>query len=237
MRVVCCLVAVVLSACGRSGAAAHGDSAPDLRDAGADAGLLADDRDGDGLCDHTELQFGTDPRSADSDGDGLPDLIELANGFDPVGPQQPASDQVAWLQARGGAAIDFPVRTTVDGEGLGLSGYFESVPSIYSDGSSAQDFYGSTLAVSADPVDAVRSIDSESARFFSVLGHTRLGFSLHFAYTADAPAIDCARAYPFRYGIKSDDGKVVSERLYLLVVSSSASSPAATDYCVPFGCE
>jgi hypothetical protein len=195
------------------------------------------DQDGDGLCDGSEHDFGTDPRVADSDGDGLPDLIELANGFDPVDRADPGVDQVAYLQAKLGAATDFPVRTTFDGTGEGVSGYFDAIASIYSDGSTAQDFYRGTSAVSADPVDSVRSIEHDSARFAAVLGHTRLGFILNFQYMQGVPDVDCARAYPFRYSLKTDNGDVQSDRLFLLVVAPGAGGTADLEFCLPGGCQ
>lgn len=42
------------------------------------------DRDGDGLEDHAELEFGSWPHRADTDEDGLPDNAEFDLGFDPV---------------------------------------------------------------------------------------------------------------------------------------------------------
>ena len=55
-------------------------------DTRCDARRVVLDSDGDGLCDTTEDEFGTDPERRDSDGDGMPDLIELGNGFDATDP-------------------------------------------------------------------------------------------------------------------------------------------------------
>jgi hypothetical protein len=223
-----------LQACG-------GDSHSDqpvkdfVRDAAVGEPVL--DHDGDGLCDGTEHDFGTDPRSNDSDGDGLPDLIELANGFDPVNRADPRPDQVAYLEAKSGGSTDFSVRTTFDGQGEGVSGYFDAISSIYSDGSTAQDFYRGTAAVSADPVDSVRGIEQDSARFAAVLGHARLGFILHFEYMQGGPSVDCARAYPFRYSLKTDNGDVLGDRLFLLVVGAGAGTASDLDFCLPSGCQ
>jgi hypothetical protein len=195
------------------------------------------DTDHDGLCDTTEQQVGTDPRSPDSDNDGLPDLIELGNGFDPTDPGSPASDQVARLEARDGASLDFSVRATVDGDGQGVSGLFQSISSIYADRTMAEDFYTGSIAISADPVDGVRNIDTRSARFDSVLGRTRLVFSLHFEYPSDGKALTCAKSYPFRYSMKSDDGNTSAERLFLLIVLPEGQTGDAIKYCLPPACQ
>jgi hypothetical protein len=227
---------LLLCACG--GAAATSQSKKPVGPTVAMPGVgLATDADHDGLCDATEEQVGTDPRSPDSDGDGLPDLIELGNGFDATDPSSPATDQVAVLEARDGAALDFPVRATVDGDGQGVSGLFQSISSIYVDQTTAQDFYTGSIAISADPVDGVRSIDARSARFDSVLGRTRLVFSLHFEYGAEAKPVKCAKSYPFRYSMKSDDGDTSADRLYLLNVIPQGQSGDAIKYCLPSSCQ
>jgi len=202
-------------------------------------GELFSDRDEDGLCDSTENEVGTDPRDGDSDHDGLPDLIELVYGFDPTEPLEPAADQIGMLEARRGGSLEFPVRATVEGDGQGLRGIFQSLPSIYADGRAAADFFVGASAVSADPVDGVRSINEESARFAAVLGKTRLGFILQFAYAAeelDPMSVECTRSYPFSYAVQSDDGHTRAERMYLLlVVPESAESEAS--HCLPRNCQ
>lgn len=195
------------------------------------------DRDHDGLCDATERQIGTDPLAVDTDGDGLPDLIELGNGFDPTDSSTPAPDQVAYLEARPGAILDFAVRATVDGHGQGVSGLFQAITSIYADGTTAEDFFSAASAVSADPVDGARSIDTSAARFDSVLGRTRLGFSLHFEYAGSAKPPECAKAYPFRYSTKSDDGATMAVRLFLLVVAPAGQAGHDASYCLPSDCQ
>jgi hypothetical protein len=212
---------------------------PHTFDGGTNAASVLD-TDHDGLCDPTEADFGTDPEVADSDHDGMPDLIELANGFDATDPTQPAADQTAYLEAHAGATLDFPVRITVEGTGEGLSGYFEAIESIYADGGNAEDYYRGTAAVSADPVDGVRRIDPGAARFWSVLGRARLGFSLHFTYATDGDQSQvppCAFAYPFRYSLKSDAGELLDDRDFLLVVGPEAASGAKFEYCLPADCQ
>ena len=75
------------------------------------------------------------------------------------------------------------MRATVDGNGESISGAFLSLPGLDPDGLTAADFFRSAVAVSADPIDSVRSINGESARFGSVLGRTRLAFNLRFEYS------------------------------------------------------
>src|SRR5437762_2527683 len=130
------LLALVFAACACDG----GSRVPQHVLHAADGGVWpGQDDDHDGLCNATETRFGTDPESADTDGDGVPDLIELGNGFDAVDPSDPAPDHLAYLDDRTGATLDFSLRFTVNGDGQGMSGYFDSIPSIYADGSSADD--------------------------------------------------------------------------------------------------
>jgi hypothetical protein len=201
-----------------------------------DAGPAFDlDADDDGLCDVFESDFGADPMRADTDGDGLPDLVEIANTFDPTGPDSPAADQVGLLQARRGATLEMSVRTTVDGDGQGLTGFFEPVSStLWPQPGSVRDYFVSAVAVSADPTDNVRRIDFDSERFDLVQGQTRLGFSVLFEYPDEA-SVDCARGYPFRYRIKDDAGENVAQRVYLLVVAPEAAG-GEIDYCLPPDC-
>jgi hypothetical protein len=200
-------------------------------------GAMQKDTDLDGLCDRTERQFGTDPSRLDSDSDGLPDLIEIGNGFDATDQHSPAEDQVAGLIGAPGAILEFPVRVTVEGDGQALSGYFEVVPSIYADGKSAQDFFRGTMATDADPVDGVRHIEHGAARFAGVLGRTRLSFSLRFEYPADGEPVACARAYPLRYSLKSDDGESYAQRLFLLEVLPDSDPGTNSDFCLPTRCQ
>lgn len=193
------------------------------------------DGDGDGLCDFTEEEFGTDASAVDSDGDRLPDLTELINGFDATDPESPLGDQLGYLEARRDSSMAFPVRATVDGDGQGVSGYFQPLAAVYADGLSAADFFAGAAAVSAHPVDGVRGINESSAHFAEVLGKTRLAFSLRFEYPfGELGTLDCARSYPFRYAIKSDDGETRAERLYLLIVVPEGSGD---EHCLPHSCQ
>jgi hypothetical protein len=232
---------VIVALCG-----CNADLPGQVADAGADAGdaggspappvALPKDTDSDGLCDRTERQFGTDALAKDTDADGLPDLIEVGNGFDATSPDEPAEDQVAYLVGEPGSVLEFPVRMTVQGDGQALSGYFEVIPSIYADGMTAQDFFRGTMATAADPVDGVRSVQPGSARFAGVLGRTRLSFALRFEYPEGA-AVECGRAYPLRYALKSDDGMTVAERLFLLAVAPAVEAGLERPYCLPSRCQ
>jgi hypothetical protein len=227
----------VLCACGDDGSDMRPAARPpdDRPDAATGASVI--DQDGDGLCDTTELDFGTDPEQRDSDADGVPDLIELGNGFDATDATQPSAEQIAYLGARAGATLDFPVRVTIEGTGESVAGRFTDMGSFYSDESSAQDYFGGSVAVAADPVDAVRRVDAEGASFRSVLGRTRLEFNVRFVYSA-GDALSCARAYPFGYNLESDSGEILSDELFLLVVTPDEErGGSGTDYCLPAECQ
>ena len=43
------------------------------------------DTDGDGLTDHEESYWNTDPNNPDTDGDGYTDQEEVSNGYNPTG--------------------------------------------------------------------------------------------------------------------------------------------------------
>jgi hypothetical protein len=233
-RASCCVLLSLLAACG-NGDMAAGDAAL-VPDAGADELPAPSDADGDGLCDLTEDEFGTDPAAIDSDRDGLPDLTELVNGFDATDPESPVADQLGYLEARLEGGMDFPIRATVDGDGQGISGSFRALAAVYADGLSAADFFAGATAVAAHPVDGVRSINAGSAHFASVLGKTRLAFNVRFEYPFELlGALDCARSYPFRYAIKTDDGDTRHERLYLLIVVPEGS--ASEEHCLPRSCQ
>jgi hypothetical protein len=224
-----------LAACGDEG----------LRDAADDPALRADsgsaqsvlDTDRDGLCDTTEADLGTDPNAVDSDGDGLPDIIELVGGLEPNMPGDPAPGELVYLAGARGSAADFEARFTVEGDGQGVSGWFGALGTLYRDGDSADLYHVGSSALAAAPTDAVRSIQAGSARFEAVLGKTRLSFVLRFEF-GDRADRTCARAYPFRYAIKSDDGMTRAERTYMLVIGPAGTPhPDADAFCLPTGCD
>ena len=234
------LLGIGLVLLGCAGETALEPSAPTVPPPGtprAPHGSDGGDFDSDGLCDGSEIEIGTNPELEDSDGDEIPDLIEVVSNFDPVDEADPAVDQVAFLEGARGSSLGFAVRSTVDGDGQSLAGWFAAAGSFYRDEMSAADYFVGASAVSADPIDAARSINEESARFAAVLGKTRLAFNLRFEY-GNRPDLECGRAYPFRYAIKSDDGETRSERFYLLVVGAGGAVGLPTaDFCIPSTCE
>lgn len=233
----CVLLSVLLWACGDAPASSR--DTPALRP-GADAGEGASplDRDEDGLCDDTEGELGTDPDALDTDRDGLPDVIELVSGHEPVVSEDPPPEQLAYLVGDRGAAVDFEARFTVEGDGQALTGWFASLGALYRDGDNAERYFAGASALEASPADAARSIVRDAARFEAVLGRTRLSFQLRFELGADQASRGCARAYPFRYSIKSDDGVTRAERAYLLVIGETGASTLVADaFCLPSGCD
>src|SRR5689334_4593950 len=125
-----------LCLCACAGAAAEpGTAAPPSSPSSKPPAEMSggNDGDSDGLCDATELTLGPDPAAIDTDDDQLPDLIEIASSFAPVDPADPAEDQVAFLPGSRGKHLDFMVRSTVDGDGQSLTGWFSSAGSFYRD--------------------------------------------------------------------------------------------------------
>jgi hypothetical protein len=194
-----------------------------------------DDRDHDGLCDGTELALTTDPDRSDTDRDGLPDFTEAFVNFSATDPQIPAPDQVMYLSAASSQPIDFDVRMTVVGSGLGYTGEFRGLDAPDARGISAKDFYLGAEAVGGEPVDNVRGIQAESERFESVLGKTRVSFQLHFAVGA-TKALGCAIGYPFEYRLKDDNGRYSASRDYLLIVVPDSNANGEHTFCVPATC-
>ena len=190
----------------------------------------ASDVDADGLCDASESEVGSDKHAADTDGDTLTDLVEVAYAFDVLDATDPPAERLVFLQGRAGASIDFAVRATVTGMGDEQTGTFEADPTPYDDQATAEEFFLGATAVSAEPRENVRGIDSASERFVSVLGETRLGFSLRFQHPGGDIA-SCIRAYPFRYAIKSSRGELGHLERYLLVVIPPAASLESGPWC------
>lgn len=198
--------------------------------AGASARPVSRDTDADGLCDATEKEVATNLSDTDTDGDGPSDLVELAYGFGPLDVANPAPEQVAVLGGRVGASIDFPVRVTVIGSGEAQAGTFEVGPTVYEDGLTADAFFQAAAAVSGEPLENVRGIDYASERFISVLGETRLAFSLRFQHPAEASP-GCIRAYPFHYVVKSSRGETNNLRQYVLVVIPDGTNYDGGPWC------
>jgi len=214
---------------GSGGTGAFGGSG----DGGGGSG--SDDQDNDGLCDDTEARLGSSSDTFDSDDDGLPDVIELLYGFTLTDPNSPAQERVARLEARPRAEARFPIRFTVEGEGSDFIGFFEDSTAPYEDGSSAGMYLESSVAIGAEPPEAARVVDSPRQRFLAVIGSARLELEVRFLAPETEDAEGCARAYPFRYGIREDGRGTVTDRLFLLVVAPNGGD-APEDFCKPIDC-
>lgn len=192
------------------------------------------DTDHDGACDATELTYGSDPNTPDGDRDGLPDLTELLSNFDPSDPTSPNADQIGYISGAPQAVLDFPLRMTVEGNGLGYSGEFRDFETIDERGFRAKDFFEGAVAISGEPPDNVRGIQAESEHFSSVLGKTRLSFQLRFQVRSSNLA-PCTMGYPFEYRLKATDGKYVASRDYFLVVTHDGQGERP-QFCMPPAC-
>lgn len=189
-----------------------------------------EDTDADGVCDATEEELGTDAKVADTDEDGIADLVEIAYDLGELDASRPASERVAVLDGRPGASIEFQVRATVHGDGDGESGTFEVEPAVYDDDRDAGTFFTGALAVSAEPHENVRGIDYGAEKFASVLGETRLAFSLRFEQPIEEIP-PCVRGYPFSYTITSTRGDVTNVDRYLLVVVPDGTTFDGGPWC------
>ncbi len=198
-----------------------------------------EDRDNDGVCNGTELTLGSDPDRADTDRDGIPDYTEINANFPLTNPSIPGSDQVAYLHADAYTTIDFVVRMTVYGSGLGYTGEFRPFEAFDARGLTARDFYLGAEAIGGEPTDNVRGVQADAERFESVLGKTRVSFQLHFGI-GTVKVAGCTIGYPFEYRLKDDNGRFTASRDYLLIVSPDSSAAGEqTDpqnFCVPTSC-
>jgi hypothetical protein len=194
-----------------------------------------DDRDHDGVCNGTELALMSDPDRADTDRDGFPDYTEVMANLIPTNPSIPGPEQIVYLDGSAASTIDFEVRMTVDGSGLGYTGEFRPDASPDPRGISAKDFYLGAEALGGQPLDNVRGVQPASERFESVLGKTRVSFQLHFAVGTTKVA-GCTIGYPFEYRLKDDNGRFGSSRGYMLVVTSGLNAKGEHTYCVPASC-
>ncbi|MCA9687759.1 MAG: hypothetical protein KC457_36710, partial [Myxococcales bacterium] len=103
--------------------------------AACSGGSVPADRDGDGIPDRYEEEFGTDPGEADSDGDGIPDGREIApGGSDPL-------DRLSWPD---GVWPDFSANASVSDAGFAIGQQMPDIQLIDADGQtvSLHQFYG-----------------------------------------------------------------------------------------------
>lgn len=192
------------------------------------------DTDGDGLCDETELSWGTDPTLPDTDGDGLTDRAERDFGFSPLEPGSPERDELVFLTETEAAATQLGIERLVRGEGQTFTAAFESLPVVDPIDIEAFDFLESSQAVGAVPMENVFEVRPEAGQIVGVFGRTQLVYEVRFAFGTNIPR-SCARAYPFRYQIKRDDGVLVYLSRFLLVILPRGERLDTADWCVPEG--
>lgn len=192
------------------------------------------DRDGDGLCDGSELELGTNPMVADTDGDGLPDALEAIAGSDPQNPDEPSPDRIAHLSVELGA-LDFLLDSTVQAQGVAASGELIARNALDAKSRRASDFYRGSQAVGGIPPDNVRNVDPEQSRFGSVLGRVRLRYRLQFAVDPGTK-LPCALGLPFDYVTRDSAGQLLARESALLIVSEAAAMPTAAAICRPVAC-
>lgn len=202
---------------------ACGETAPIVppQDAGPiflDGAMPRMDSDGDGFCDATELERGTDPNNPDTDSDGYPDLVEFYIGSDPTLATEPLREHVNVLRQSEGATVQVPLEVLVRGNGERFNGAFEGLRAFYQDGFDASVFYAESVASYGVPEGNVDERSESEELFRGVRGETLLGFEVRFAYDPSG-LTTCIRAYPYRYNVKREDGVfVASQRRTLLVM-------------------
>ncbi|MEY4576010.1 MAG: hypothetical protein RL701_713 [Pseudomonadota bacterium] len=207
---------------------------------GGGAGVVADDAsmpsvstdmDHDGLCDATETELGTDPRRTDTDGDGIPDSHEAVAGSDPRSVTDLPVDHIAYFD-QSWAEGTFEVSVTIDGDGSSAIGKVLSRPTLDPLSRRITAFYRGCSALSAEPSDNVREINTQPGRFGKVLGLARLRYELHFTDDADAPhALDCKTVLPFDFVVVTDAGLQLDQSRYMLVVG-----PRDSPFCESAAC-
>ena len=225
------LLAVLLTGCPTSPPPPPppGDAGP-----GTDAGPDNVDTDGDGLCDDTEIMWGTDPAAADSDLDGLSDRVERDFGYAPLEPDSPARDLLLFMDEGEGSTAQFPVERVIRGRGETYSGAFEALPVQNRLDYTAQTFLEAAIAVGAVPMENVFEVRPDEQRFVGVFGRTQLVFELRFAF-GGATDRGCVTAFPLRYQIKRSDGALVGYGRYLLVLLPPGERLDTASWCVPDG--
>lgn len=219
------------------------DTGP-ARDRGpaVDAPSPTADRDGDGLCDATELARRTDPSREDTDYDGLLDAFEARIGSDPLNANDPSSRDRMQVAERDGSSWPTPwfVEWRGMGEGL-LATILDRAGGV--DGrlvTEVADF--SVAAIGGDPSAFVGGADG--ARFFGVGGPVRLEWRVTATWRdaqggedAGLPrALGCRRAYEAIAIVKQDGGETVAaRRLILDVVPAGAGLDGGTAVAWPDG--
>ena len=223
----------LLAAAAATLAACSGGGREDPSD--SDAGeRRASDRDGDGLCDASEVELGTNVQVADTDGDGLPDALEAIAGFDPQNPNEPSPDHIAHLSVEHGS-LDFLLDSTVEAQGVAAVGELIARNALDAKSRRATDFYLGSVAVTGIPPDNVRNVDPDQARFGMILGRVRLRYRLQFAVDPGTK-LPCAVGLPFDYVTRDSTGQLLARESALLIVSEHADAPTAAPICRPVPC-
>ena len=215
--------------------AACGASEP-LAPFSVDGGEHADpfDRDGDGLCDGSEAELGTNPLVADTDADGLPDALEAIAGADPQSPNEPSPDRIAHLSVTAGS-LELLLDSSVQGDGQAAVGELLARNALDARGRRATDYFRGAVAVAGIPPDNVRNVDPDQPRFGMIFGRVRLRYRLQFAVDADEK-FPCAVGLPFEYVTRDSGGQVLARVSALLIVSERATTPTAAEICRPVAC-
>lgn len=193
------------------------------------------DTDGDGICDATEADYGSDPESLDSDEDGLPDGLEVVLGYDPGDPNSPSREQLGPILQSGDDPLSLRIGLTADGDGGNYQGAFIPLSSPFIGLPDATDLYQGAMAATAVPPDNVRLLEAKEERFVSVSGLTQLNFDLLFVLSQSDES-PCATALPFGYGLYDDSGREIDQRYRVLRVGPFSDPPRAEDYCAPGNC-
>ena len=199
-----------------------------------DSGPSGIDTDGDGLCDETELAWGTDPGAVDSDLDGLTDRAERDFGYAPLLPDSPSRDLLVFLEESDVSTAQFPVQQIVRGNGETYTGAFNATPVANRLGYDASTFLELAHAVGAFPMENVFEVREDEQRFVGVFGRTELTYEVRFQFAGATPR-SCVTAFPFSYQIKREDGVTVGFGRYLLVVLPDGMRLADSEWCVPDG--
>jgi len=199
-----------------------------------DSGPDTLDTDGDGLCDATEIAWGTDPFAVDSDLDGLTDRAERDFGYAPLLPDSPGRDVLVFMQEGPGSTAQLPIETIVFGQGETYTGGFQALPIANRLDYDAATFLELAHAVGATPRENVFEVRPDEQRFVGVFGRTQLTFEVRFAFGSATPR-ECVTAFPFRYQVKREDGRTVGFTRFLFVLLPVGERLETAEWCVPDG--
>ncbi|MFK7988307.1 MAG: hypothetical protein AB8I08_19965 [Sandaracinaceae bacterium] len=192
------------------------------------------DTDGDGLCDDTELEWGTLLMDPDTDDDGLNDRVERQLGYDAFDPNSPDRELLVFLSENPSSSVQLPILRAVRGAGENYAGAFMPLPVPDRLDLDARSFFEGAVAVGAMPAENVIEVREEEERFISVNGRTQLFYEVRFAYGENIDR-SCARVYPFQYEIRRDDGATAFFRRYTLIVLPRGQRLDTVEWCAPEG--